>query len=311
MGALNTYLQDTQRLIRDQGQKLINPEDLTRYVNLARREVAMRSGCVRRLTPISGAITGASVSFGGVSYGSNISITLSAPDFPNGLAPTPLGAQASASATIINGSVADVQIDYGGSGYFQPQLIITDQTSGYSAASIALQTSWFNVLNQGQEVYNFRDIDLSMFPGVESVISVRSLSIIYSNYRYSLPVYSFSTYQAMIRQYPFQYQWVPTFGAQYMPGADGSFYLYPLPNDTYQVEWDCMCLPSDLVTDLSVETIPQPWNDSIQFMAAQFAYLEMQNFNYARAMEAEFDKWVTRKSQFARPGRWSNPYGRY
>jgi hypothetical protein len=170
---------------------------------------------------------------------------------------------------------------------------------------------FLNTLNQGQEVYNFSDVDLSQFPGVDSVYGVRSVSIIYSNYRYSVPVYAFSTYQAMIRQYPFQYQYVPTFGSQFGQGADGSFYMYPLPSQTYQLEWDCQCLPQDLEDDQSVEVIQAPWDDTVPYFAAHLAYLGLQNMNAGNYYLDLFDKMCLRKSTYARIGRVVNPFGRY
>jgi hypothetical protein len=169
-----------------------------------------------------------------------------------------------------------------------------------------------NLLNIGQEVYPFSGIDLSVFPGVDAVHAIKSASVIYANYRYSLPMYAFSVYQSMIRQYPFQYQYVPTFCSQFGQGAGGSFYAYPLPSQTYQWEFDCFCLPTDMLLDNSIpEAIPQPWTDAVQYMAVQLAFQEMQNFNSAKFYEQMFDKMTLGYSAQARPGRVVNPYGRY
>ena len=61
MGAFNNYMQATQRFLRDARQEKINADDMLNYVNRARREVAERTQCVRRLTPIAGAVMGGSV----------------------------------------------------------------------------------------------------------------------------------------------------------------------------------------------------------------------------------------------------------
>jgi hypothetical protein len=125
-------------------------------------------------------------------------------------------------------------------------------------------------------------------------------------------MYAFSTYQSMIRQYPFQYTYVPTFCSQFGQGAGGSFYAYPLPSQTYQWEFDCFCLPQDLLIDNSIpEAIPEPWTDAVQYMAAQLAYQELQNWNAAKFYEQQFDKRTLGYSSNARPGRAVNPYGRY
>jgi len=306
--SLFAYLKETQRLIRDSKQELIDPFDLVNYINTARREIALRAQCVRVLTLISGAIIGASVTAPGSGY-TNPTVTITQPDFPSGTQPFPNGAQATAQATVIGGTIAGVNITYGGSGYFEPIATISDPTG--TGATVALQVQNINLLNQGQEVYPFSSVDLSQFPGVEEVYMVKSVSLIYANYRYSIPMYSFSTYQAYIRQYPFQYQYIPTIGSQFGQGSNGSFYLYPLPSTQYQMEWDCFCLPSDLLTDQDYEALPDPWTQSVKWYAAFLAFSELQNLNSAHAMLDLYERHMNWHSTGARPGRSSNIYGRF
>lgn len=307
--ALFEYMQQTQRFLREQRQEYLNPDDLISYINRARREIAMRSQSIRVLTPSSGSIIGWSITNAGTGYSDTPTLTVSTPDFPSGALPDPAGAQATAQAIVNNGVIENIVSSYGGSGYFQPQLTIEDAT-GVDAAAEPILT-WINELNQGQEVYPFSGIDLSANPGCEAVYFVRSISIIYANYRYSLPVYDFSTYQALIRQYPYQYQYVPALASQFGQGTSGSFYCYPLPSQTYQYELDCQCIPSDLLDDQSYEALPMPWSDAVPYFAAHLAMLELQNFNSAKAFLDLYDTFAQRYSNYARVGRRTNPYGRY
>lgn len=309
MASLNTYLKQVQRFTRDANQLLLNPEDLTDYINQARREVAMRAQAIRVLTPVSGAIVSGTIESGGTGY-TNPSAIISPPDSPSGALPFPNGAQATALVTQTGGVITDIQIAFGGAGYFQPTITITDPTG--SGADIRLTTTVNNTLNQGQEQYDFPNIDVSQFPGVKSVYSVRSISVLYTNYRYSLPVYSFSTYQAMIRQYVGgTYQYVPSFASQLGRGTNGSLFLYPLPSQTYQLEFDCMCLPSDLTTDADWEAIADPWVDAVPFYAAFLAFMELQNHQAARSLLELFDQRMMRFGGYVQPGRVTNPYGRW
>lgn len=305
---LNGYMQQTQRFLREAKQEMLNPKDLIDYINQARQEVAMRAQCVRRLTPISGSVVECIVTNPGTGY-TNPVCTITSPDFPSGKAPFPNGAQATASAILVGDTINAIDITFGGSGYFQPQITIEDPT-GVGATAV-LRISPINVLVPNQEVYSFRDIDVSMFPGVASVFMIKSVSVIYSNYRYSLPMYSFSTYQAKIRQYPFQYQWVPAFCSQFGQGDDGSFYAYPYPSQEYQWEFDCFCLPEDMLTNDTYEAIPQPWTRAVPYFAAHLAFMELQNLNSGKGYLDLFDKMCLRFSNYARPGRMVNPYGRY
>jgi hypothetical protein len=303
------YIKQTQRFLREQAQQFLNPADLLVYVNRARREVAGRTQCIRRLTPISGQVVQAQVLTPGTGYTNPVAV-ITPPDFPSGVLPSPNGRQATAGVELQGTAVTGFNINDGGDGYFMPQASITDPTG--TGATVALTLSPINTLNIGQEVYPFSNIFLGNWPGVDTVHAIKSASVIYSNYRYSLPMYDFSTYQAQIRQYPLLYQYVPTFCSQYGQGAGGSFYAYPLPSQTYQWEFDCFCLPSDMTLDNSIpEPIPLPWTDAVPYFAAHLAYLELQNWNAAKMYGELFDKMTLGYSSYARPSRRTNPNGRY
>ena len=305
---LNEYLEQTQRFIRDQKQSAIDIGNLISYVNRARREIAGRTQCCRVLTPISGSCVSATVTAGGSGYSNSPTVTITPPDFPSGKLPKPSGDQATASATVQAGVITAISITYGGYGYFQPQVTITDTTGSGATATVAV--TGVNLLTQGREQYEFSGIDLSGVPGAESVFAVRSASVIYSNYRYSLPMYSFSTYQAMIRQYPSQYQYVPTFFSQFGQGENGSLFFYPLPSQSYQYELDCQVLPSNLDDNQSVELIPQPWQDLVPWYTASMAFAELQNLNASKYYMDLYEQAAINYSRFARIGRVVNPYGR-
>jgi len=139
---------------------------------------------------------------------------------------------------------------------------------------------------------------------------VKSISILFSGFRYSANVHAFTTYQGLVRQWALQWQYVPVVAAQYGQGSSGSFYLYPIPNQAYQLEWDCFFLPAELHDNQSYEAIPDPWTDAVPYFACHLAYLELQNFNAANFYLDLFDKMLLRYSQYARPGLTPNVYGR-
>lgn len=303
------YLKQTQRFLREQKQDFENPDDLLSYINRARREVAGRTQCIRRLTPISGQVVDANIIAGGSGYTAPVAV-VTPPDFPSGVLPNPNGRQATATVQFIGGVITDVTVNDGGDGYFEPAVTIVDPTG--TGANITLNVSPINTLNIGQEVYPFSNIYLGNWPGVDTIHAIKSASVLYSNYRYMLPMYDFTTYQSQVRQYPLGYQYVPTFCSQFGQGNGGSFYAYPLPSQTYQWEFDCFCLPSDMTLDNSIpEVIPQPWTDAVPYFAASLAYMELQNLNFAKYYAEEFDKRTLGYSSYARPGRRVNPYGRF
>ena len=174
------YMKQCQRYIHDAKQQQIDPGDLAEYANRARREVAMRSQCVRILPPISGAIIGGSITAPGAGYTSP-TVVISAPDYPPGVLPNPNGAQAVGAVAVIAGQIASFNASYGGGGYFQPLITINDPTG--TGAVVEPILSPMNITTAGQEVYPFSGVPLANFPLVDSIIAVKSVSIIYANYR--------------------------------------------------------------------------------------------------------------------------------
>lgn len=301
------YQQQVQRLLGDVMQKKFAPNDLTYYINTARRHVAELTQSVRILTPISGSITSVSVTAGGTGY-TSATVTITPPDLPGGTSVNPGGLQATATATVGGGAVTAISVTNGGAGYYQPVVTITGNGTGASATAI---TSSVTTLVANQETYNFSDMPLGGAAGVGSIFSIKSVAILYNNYRYVLPMYSFSTYQAYIRQYPLQYKYVPAVAAQLGQGANGNLYMYPIASQAYSFQCDAFCLPVNLVDDTTAEAIPQPWTDSVPYYAAYLAKLEAQDMNGANGMLTLFDKMLLRQSNAARNGHRVNPYGRW
>src|SRR4029077_6086732 len=110
------YLKSTRRFLRDAKQDMLEEGDVTVHINEARREVAMRAQCIRRLTPIAAGLVSASVTSGGHGY-THPTVTISPPDFPDGLAGYPNGRQATALAQMVGGVITDVVIQDGGAVY--------------------------------------------------------------------------------------------------------------------------------------------------------------------------------------------------
>lgn len=304
---LNEYMQQVQRFCREQKQEFENPDDLRSYINRARREIALRTQCIRVLTSSAGTITSYTVNAGGTGYSATPTVTISAPDFPSGMMPYPNGNQATAVAVVQAGVITAILSNYGGAGYFEPTVTITDPT-GTGASTTAVVTG-VNLLNQGQEKYEFSTIDLSGNPGCRAVYAVRSLSIIYSGYRYSLEYLAFSRYQ-IYRAFPYQFQYTPACYSQFGQGTNGSYFCYPLPSQPLQAELDCQVLPSDLLDNLSFEALPEPWTDAVPYFAAHLAMSELQNYNAARYYLDLYMKFALSYSQFTRIGRGLNQYGR-
>lgn len=308
MAGLTDYLQTLQGFLRDEDQKLLNPENLIRYINRARRMIAQSAQCIRIMPPYSGQVTTITVTNGGSGYSANPTVTVSAPDFPTAATLFPNGAQATATALVTGGVITSIQVTFGGDGYLVPTVTITDSTGTGATATAGISPVFATV--QGQEIYNFADIPLGDYPGVGGIYNIIDLNIIFANWQYAMLRYPLSIYMARIRQFPRQYQYVPAVYAQQGQGTSGSIRMYPQPNGVYPLLADCICAPSDLLTNDSPEAIPDPWTDAVPLLAAHLAYNELQNFNASRWYLELYDEFLKRYSAGARPGYAANPYGR-
>ena len=304
--ALFDYMQQVQRFLHDQRQRSINVDDIRSYVNRARREIAMRTQSIRIVPPTSGAIVAISVDSPGSGY-TNPVVVVSTPDYPNHTPVNPNGDQATASAIAVAGQILSVSVTYGGDGYQLPTATIVDPTGQGAILSVEVEPIWTTI--PFQEIYNLSDIPLGHFPGVKSVFAVTQVAMIYAQYRYVLPCYPWSTYQAYIRQYPTQYLYVPVFCTRFRPGTQGSWNFYPIPSSIFPWDWSCYCIPEDLEDDQSVEALPEPWTDAVPYLGASLAFEELHNLNTAKYFQDKYDVYVKRYSAYAQPGIVVNPYG--
>lgn len=303
---LNDYLQQVYALANDEQVMRLNPDDLTSYINIARRQVAIRTQGLRILTPTSGRIQSINVLTGGSGY-STASVTISPPDFPSARPPIPLGSLATATPVITSGSILYIDLTYGGDGYFTPTVSITG--NGIGATASAVVTGVCSTIT-GQEVYPLSSIDLSAYPGYDSVFGVRAVSVIFNNCRYTLSSMAFSEYQAWVRNWALNYQYVPSVCALNGIGTTASLYLFPVPSAAYQLEIDGFCLPIDLTGSNAPEAIPEPYTDLVQYYALVRVYQHFQNFNAANYYSQQFDQMLKIYAGATNIGQKSNTYGR-
>lgn len=123
----------------------------------------------------------------------------------------------------------------------------------------------------GQESYSFQSI-LSVVQGngvpAQQILTILNATLDWTiNLRISLDYYPWTKFNALFRAYPFQT--IPTIWSMY---GYQSFYLFPVPQQTYPLEIDCVYLPNDMVNNTDTEmSLPTPWSDLVQFNAAYLA----------------------------------------
>jgi hypothetical protein len=315
---LYTYMQQLQRLIGfDEHQALYNPDDLIAFINIARAEVAAQGQCIRRLSPAQSSIMTLQVIEPGIDYTAP-TLSISTPDAPSGSLPYPAGLQATGVCMAIGGGIATAGLTNGGNGYFQPTVTVNDPTGTGAVIQPTLGPIWQTQF--GQEEYNFSEIPLGGFAGVANVLAIRSVSFNWNNWQWSASRVSFSKYQALIRQYVASFYAPPVWCCQFGQGIDGSYKLYPLPDQPYSQSADCICLPFDLYTDTDYEAIPQPWRRAVPYFAAHLCLLSkaaevpqmlpLASTYFNERSGGLFQVEMRRARAFAQPGYASSYYGR-
>lgn len=121
-----------------------------------------------------------------------------------------------------------------------------------------------------QEVYPFSALSTFLPPGASEVIAVRTVAIQSGTYKPAWVQVAWSRLQADARNMAGTWKGTlssPGYWALFGSGSAGSIYLAPIPTTAQPMEWDCALLPADLSATQTVELIPDPWADFVQFGA--------------------------------------------
>lgn len=159
-------------------------------------------------------------------------------------------------------------------------------------------------LTAAQQVYDFSGVTLSDPTGVQGVINCRTMWV------------QAGSGQIWIRPRPFEWfslyelnnanpqQGQTKLWAQYGQGVGGTFYVSPIPDQTYTLSIDTVCYPVNLVDDSTAEAIPYLWTDAVAYFAAYLALLSAQS----AARQADANRMFERYTEFVnRARRFSNP----
>lgn len=129
----------------------------------------------------------------------------------------------------------------------------------------------------------------AQFAGVESVIDLITVAVSWgSAARPVMEWESFEDLQALARIYSVGVFTYPFKAATQGDGINQVLYLFPVPSQALEMEWDASCLPKPLYTNSDYEAVPAPFTGAVKFKAAQYVYLASQRFGSADLMEAQF-----------------------
>lgn len=140
----------------------------------------------------------------------------------------------------------------------------------------------------GQRNYNFTAIStgIAAITGIQGVINVRTINYtVASGYQW-IPSRPWEWFNQYSLSNPVPVAGAPASWAQYAQGSagtltgssgSGSFYLDPPPDSIYTLNCDCVCYPTVLLDDSTIEAIPYLWTDAVPFFAAYYALLSAQS----------------------------------
>jgi hypothetical protein len=282
MSQLSSYVYATRDLLNDPGGLFWTSAQVNTYVNRARKKVAIDTLCIRSLPPSTGSIATAVPGAAGSGYTSPPTVTISAPDGPNGGTQAVITANAPA-----GGAITGYTIVTPGTGYVAPPVVTVSGGGGANATCVVTLTALVSTVT-GQEIISMASMTPALqlgTPGVLSAIGILSISASWGAMKPTLNYASWGEFQAKYRAYNVGNNNYPEVWAQYGRGATGLIYLWPIPAQNVALEVDCICLPIDLVSDATVDVIPDPYSDAVPYYAAHLAYLNAQ-----RKDDAEFTR---------------------
>jgi hypothetical protein len=286
MTVIATYETQVADLLHDPANVTWSTPQLARYINEARRQLVMDTGCLRVLQTVvltqgvevyslrSGALTGALITAGGTGY---VAPTVSfAGGGVTGVAAT-LG--------VTSGAVTSISFSNFGSGY-----------------TIGATDQWVDVVESivgpgSGATLTVGAIDLNTY-------DVLDVHVYWGNERYRLNWRPWSVFSMQMRAWV-GLQQRPIMWAVY---GDNRFYVGPLPDQAYQVDLDTVILPAD-ISGVTVDPISPAYQDPIKFYAAHLAKINQQMYGEAATFKKlYFDNLADKSSAYVR--RVPNPYDR-
>lgn len=267
MTTLANYEVQVADLLHDPSNLIWSTTQLDRYINEARRQLAMDTGCLRSLQTAYftqaveaytfGQVTGATITAGGSGY------TTPTVSFSGGG-----GTGVAATLGVTNGAVTSITFTNLGSGYTSAPAATVNPVGGGSGATITVGA--FNL----------------------ATYDVLDVHIIWGTLRYATRWFPWSIFSRQVRANT-TWQARPAAWATY---GLTQIYLGPLPDQTYQADVDTVILPTDLAGS-TVDPIPPVVQDPIKFYAAYLAKNNAQQFGEAQTQLSQYGKRLLEVAQ--------------
>ena len=269
---LNNYLNDTMALLRDQNYSFVSQQQMTRWVNEARREIAYRTGCVRRL------ITGQSPFGAAAQPGLMVPGSFQPGSLPPTGGPIQAGTSYSTGGGFSTGFSSGFAGGLGSSGAnAYPNTVVQNLCQTIPGVERYPYEGFFNTFLQQE------------YAGCERVLDTIACSVNWGGVnRPSLDWMSWEDFQAYARAYAVLNTSYPSVWSVFNDGPLGEIFMFPIPSQQGEIELDVFASPSDIYADTDPEAIPHVFQRCVKFGAAKLQYMASQRWSQAEMMEEMF-----------------------
>ncbi len=259
---LSEYLNDTTGLLRDGGYYFNSQFQITRWINEARRLLAMKTGCINRL------ITGQSAFGASAQPGYAIPEAMQPGAVP-GIFPYGSTSQPGAGGSILGAGAA-----VAAGAALGPMMTIP------GVERYPYQGFFNNYLRQ-------------QYAGCNRVIDVISLAVSWGGVsKPTLDWMPWDEFQAYCRAYAILNMAYPAVWSVLNDGDQGEVWMFPIPSQQNPIDAQVACLPIALNSDNDFDAIPDAFADSVKFGAAALAFMSTYRYASAQTMMEQGGSYV-------------------
>lgn len=273
---LTTYTTQTRRLIHDANAQFWAAQEITDDINLACSKVVADCASLRTLVTAlpQATITAASWSAGvaTVTIGAH---TLQVGDPLNVSGVNPSGYNVSgATISAVTSTTVSYAVAANPGAYVSGGILIAD-----------LETT------AGVEQYAFPSVPLSANSTVynQPSIDVLGVNILQGSVRYTMRYLPWTRFNAMLRSMV-NFQQLPRY---FSVTGQGTFWLAPIPDQTYVMECDVVYQPPTLVSGTDDDGQNYPFTEAVPYYAAYLAFLARRRRDAAEDMIGLYNQRIT------------------
>lgn len=145
--------------------------------------------------------------------------------------------------------------------------------------------------------------------GIQSVYDVTSIAVSWGSMRPALNYLPWEDFQAYCRSYSYLVTSYPTMWSNDGDGENANVWMFPVPCQALEMEWQVLCSPTPIYTNSDYDSIPAPWVRSVKFYAAYLAFLGRQQMQQAELNLNLFNRSTVVGRGATDHGRVTNWYG--